>query len=111
MPRLNPLSRPVRDKPGNEKLPQPNPQNLFTLFYLYKFAFFSKLAYRIAAIPDIQMVVIHEVLVLSCSLRISVKIKKPFEKRISPLSKGKLTNGNLLIRIALKATIILTFPI
>ncbi|WP_418781932.1 hypothetical protein [Hominenteromicrobium sp.] len=106
---MNPLSRPVRDKPGNEKIPQPKPQDLFTLFYLYKFAFFSKLAYRIAAIPDVQMVVIHEVLVLSCSLRISVK--KPFEKRIFPLSKGKLTNGNLLIRIALKATIILTFPI
>ena len=39
------------------------------------------------------------------------KEKKPFEKGIFPLSKDKLTNGNLLIRIALKATIILTFPI
>ncbi|WP_417419735.1 hypothetical protein, partial [Hominenteromicrobium sp.] len=77
---MNPLSHPVRDKPGNKKLPQPKPQDLFTLFYLYKFAFFSKLAYRIAAIPDVQMVVIHEVLALSCSLRISVKIEKPFEK-------------------------------
>ena len=37
----------------------------------------------------------YEVLALSCSLRISVKSKKPFEKRISPLSKGKLTNLNL----------------
>ena len=45
MPCLNPLSRPVRDKPGNEKIPQPKPQNLFALFYLYKFAFFSKLAF------------------------------------------------------------------
>ena len=94
---MNPLSRPVRDKPGNEKIPQPKLQALFTLFYLYKFAFFSKLAYRIAAIPDVQMVVIHEVLALSCSLRISVKIEKPFEKGIFPLSKGKLTNDNLNI--------------
>ena len=41
MPRLNPLSRPVRDKPGNEKIPQPKPQDLFTLFNLYKFLFWS----------------------------------------------------------------------
>lgn len=62
---MNPLSRPVRDKPGNKKLPQPKPQALFTLFYLYKFVFFSKLAYRIAAIPDIQMAVFQQAILLS----------------------------------------------
>ena len=40
---------------------------------------------------SVDIVSIYEVLALSCSLRISVQIEKPFEKRISPLSKGSLT--------------------
>ena len=44
------------------------------------------------------MIKVYEVSALSCSLRISVKSKKPFEKRISPLSKGKLTNLKLFIQ-------------
>ena len=40
---------------------------------------------------------VYEVLALSCSLRISLKIEKTFKKRISPLSKGKLTSWKLAI--------------
>ena len=48
------------------------------------------------------MIKVYEVLALSCSLRISVKSKKPFEKGISPLSKGKLANWKLFIQNEMK---------
>ena len=47
------------------------------------------------------MLRVYEVLALSCSLRISVKSKKPFEKRIFPLSKGNLTTYLYSITIVL----------
>jgi len=45
--------------------------------------------------PGLLVLRVYEVLALSCSLRIFEKSKKPFEKRISPLSKEKLANWNL----------------